>query len=74
MYRLQVPKLHCGGCAGRVTRAIHGVDPTAPVIPDLERREIAIETSAHEPAVRAALEKAGYPAVEGKAAQTALAQ
>ena len=65
MYRLQVPRLHCDNCAGRVTRAIQGVDPDALVLPDIEKRVITVETSADEPAVRAALEKAGYPVVDG---------
>lgn len=62
MYRLQVPRLHCDGCAGRVTRAVTGVDPAASVQADLVRREISVETSADLADIRAALERIGYPA------------
>lgn len=62
MYRLQVPKLHCGGCAGRVTRAVTSVDPKAQVQTDLATREISVETTAELGEIRAALERIGYPA------------
>ena len=67
MYRLQVPKLHCDNCAGRVRRAVVGVDPTASVEADLTHREITVETSAHLDDIKAALEKIGYPVVASSA-------
>lgn len=62
MYRLQVPKLHCDSCAGRVTRAVTSVDPAASVKADLDSREITVETKAELRDIRAALERIGYPA------------
>ncbi len=62
MLHLHVPKMHCGNCAGRVTRAVHTVDPGATVRPDLSTRDITVATTADEAAIRTALEKAGYPA------------
>ena len=62
MLRLQIPKMHCDNCAGRVTRAIQTVDQGATVSPDLSTRNITVATSADEDAIRAALAKAGYPA------------
>ncbi|MGD9507029.1 MAG: heavy-metal-associated domain-containing protein [Geminicoccaceae bacterium] len=61
MYRLQVPKLHCEGCAGRVTRAITSVDPAARVRTDIPAHEVAVETSVPLAEIRAVLEKIGYP-------------
>ncbi len=62
MYTLQVPKLHCGACAGRVTRAINSVDPAAEVRTDIPAHEVAVETTLPLADIRAALEKIGYPA------------
>lgn len=61
MLRLQVPDMNCGNCAGRVTRAIHSVDAAATVRPDVAARAVAIETTATEESIRAALAHAGYP-------------
>ncbi|MGV8838837.1 MAG: heavy-metal-associated domain-containing protein [Bauldia sp.] len=63
MYRLQVPKLHCDNCAGRVSRAVTGVDPGASVKADLINREISVESTADLSEIRAALERIGYPAM-----------
>lgn len=62
MYKLQVPKLHCDACAGRVTRAITGVDPAASVRTDIPAHEVAVETTVPLAEIRAVLEKIGYPA------------
>ena len=62
MYQLHVPKMHCGGCAGRVTRAVAGVDPSALVKADLATREISVETKAELSEIREALDRIGYPA------------
>ncbi|MGE0457510.1 MAG: heavy-metal-associated domain-containing protein [Bauldia sp.] len=62
MYKLQVPNLHCNNCAGRVTRAIASVDPTATVQTDIPHREISVETTAAVADIRAALDRIGYAA------------
>lgn len=62
MYKLQVPKLHCDNCAGRVARAVTGVDPAASMKIDIPNREISVETTAALDEIRAALNRIGYPA------------
>jgi len=62
MLRFRVPNMTCGGCARAVTKALRTVDATARIETDPARREIRIETAVDESMLRAALEKAGYPA------------
>jgi len=62
MYTLQVPKLHCGACAGRVTRAITSVDPAAHVRTDVPAQRVTVETSLPLADIQAALDRIGYPA------------
>lgn len=62
MYELQVEKMSCGGCAGRVTKAVQAIDSAAKVDVDLAQRKARIESSAGIDAVKAAITAAGYPA------------
>lgn len=61
MLRFQVPNMTCGGCARSVTAALTSVDPKARIETDPAAREVRIETTAGEDALRAALKEAGYP-------------
>lgn len=62
MLRFHVPNMTCGGCARSVTAALSSVDPKARIDTDPAAREVRIETSAAEEALRAVLKEAGYPA------------
>jgi copper chaperone len=62
MLRLSIPKLACGGGVKGITRAIQSVDALATVEADLERREVAVTTSASKDRLLTALRQAGYPA------------
>lgn len=61
MLRFQVPNMTCGGCARSVTAALASVDPKARIETDPAAREVRIETTADEDALRAVLKEAGYP-------------
>lgn len=60
MITLHIPNMHCGGCARGVTAAIRQVDASAEVTPDLQGRNVAVETSAPEARLRDALTEAGF--------------
>jgi copper chaperone CopZ len=60
MFELRVEGMTCGGCAGRVTRAIQGVDGAAKVYVDLKSKTVQVETSADLDTVRSAVVSAGY--------------
>ncbi|NEX62959.1 heavy-metal-associated domain-containing protein [Noviherbaspirillum galbum] len=61
MYELQVDGMTCAGCAGRVTRAVRGVDGAAKVHVDLKGKTVQVQTSAPLDVVRSAIVGAGYP-------------
>ncbi|MGO4572446.1 heavy-metal-associated domain-containing protein [Microvirga sp. 2TAF3] len=57
-----IPDMKCGGCLGAVMRAIHDIDRTARIAPNLERREIDVRSARSEARLLDALKEAGYPA------------
>ena len=61
MYELLADKMRCGGCAGRVTRAVQTVDDKAVVNVDLRNGTVLVESDADMGAVAAAIAQAGYP-------------
>ncbi len=61
MLTLHVPAMSCGHCAGRIEKAVHGVDSAATVNADIAAATVAITSSASADAIRAAVEAAGYP-------------
>ncbi|KQY13097.1 heavy metal transport/detoxification protein [Rhizobium sp. Root73] len=67
MFLFIVPNMTCGGCAKSVVKALQGVDVDAKIETDPPKREVRIQTSADESALREILSEAGYPA-EDKAA------
>ncbi|WP_018184838.1 heavy-metal-associated domain-containing protein [Kaistia granuli] len=67
MFFFTVPNMTCGGCAKSVTRALQSVDADARIETDPPTREVRVQTSANEAALRAVLSEAGYP-VEDKTA------
>ncbi len=38
--KFSIPKMKCGGCADSVTAALRGLDATAPIEIDLEKKEV----------------------------------
>ncbi len=59
--QLTVPSMACGACAETITKAIQAVDAKAQVDADPQTKLVVIETSAAEPALKSAVEAAGYP-------------
>ncbi|MGE5652164.1 MAG: heavy-metal-associated domain-containing protein [Bacillota bacterium] len=62
MYMFRVEKMSCGGCAGRVTKAIRQVDSAAQVDVDLQSKQVRVTSAADAPVLAAAIARAGYPA------------
>ena len=60
MVVFKVANMRCGGCVRSVTSALRGVDPTAEVRVDLERREVTIEGAADADVLAQALRGAGF--------------
>ncbi|KIF83727.1 heavy-metal-associated domain-containing protein [Noviherbaspirillum autotrophicum] len=65
MYEFQVEKMNCGGCASRVTKAIHGVDSLAKVEIELKSKKVYVESNIDVKTLAAAVIEAGYPVVAG---------
>ena len=42
MIPINVTKMHCGGCANAVTRAVQGIDPAARVEIDLKSGSVSV--------------------------------
>lgn len=59
--QLHIEDMTCGGCAGKVVKAIHSVDPNAQVITDPPTRSVQVTSSAARALLEAALCQAGYP-------------
>jgi copper chaperone len=63
MFELQVQGMSCGGCASRVTKAVHSVDSGAKVDVDIKNKMVHVESPADINAVTSAITAAGYPAL-----------
>lgn len=61
MIAFTVEKMHCGGCAGRVTRAIQAVDPEARVEIDLKSKTVRVDSDASAMQIQKSVVDAGYP-------------
>ncbi len=61
MIAFTVEIMHCGGCAGRVTRAIQTVDPDARVEIDLKSKIVRVESGASAMQIEKSVVDAGYP-------------
>ena len=61
MYALHVLKMHCGGCARSVTRAVLAIDSAARVDVDLPSKTVRVATTAGMDAVKSAIVNAGFP-------------
>jgi Cu+-exporting ATPase len=68
MYELTVDGMSCGHCVGRVTKSVQSVDQAAKVEVDLPGKKVRIDSSADLDKIAAAIDEAGYPVMERKAA------
>jgi Cu+-exporting ATPase len=68
MYELTVEGMSCGHCVGRVTKSVQGVDEQATVTVDLPTKKVRIDSNADLDKIAAAIDEAGYPVTERKAA------
>ena len=59
---LTLPDMHCDGCIRAITRVAQKQDAAATVTADLPARRVTLSGALDEPALRAALAKAGFPA------------
>ena len=62
MTEFNVEGMRCGGCASRVTKVVHAIDPAARVQIDLARKTVSVDSTAERDALIAAFREAGYPA------------
>lgn len=65
MYELTVADMTCKHCVGRVTAAVHAVDPAANVTIDLASGKVRIDSTAAVAPLAAAIDGAGYPVTAG---------
>jgi len=65
MYELTVADMTCKHCVGRVTAAVHAVDPAATVNIDLASGKVRIDSALEVAPLAAAIDGAGYPVTAG---------
>ncbi|MDN4055609.1 heavy metal translocating P-type ATPase [Massilia sp. YIM B02763] len=68
MYELTVEDMTCKHCVGRVTKAVQGVDSGAVVDIDLPTGKVKVDSKAELERIAQAIDEAGYPVKEKKAA------
>lgn len=62
--KFHIQDMTCGGCATRVTKTVHALDPAATVETDVPAKVVTIQSAAPEAQIVAALTEAGYPPKE----------
>jgi len=60
MIEFKVQDMTCGHCAGRITKAINGVDADAKVEIRIEGRAVLVDSKASVAELAAAISDAGY--------------
>ncbi|MEM4990840.1 heavy-metal-associated domain-containing protein [Collimonas sp. H4R21] len=60
MIEFNVQDMTCGHCAGRITKAINGVDADAKVEIKIEGRTVLVDSKASVAELAAAISDAGY--------------
>lgn len=55
-----VPDLACSACVDTVTKAIQSVDAAAQVNADPKTKQVSVDTTASEAAIKTAIAEAGY--------------
>ena len=68
MYELTVQDMSCKHCVGRVTKAVQEIDGDAVVTIDLPTGKVRIDSQADLDRIAAAIDQAGYPVSDRKAA------
>ncbi|GAB3443892.1 heavy metal translocating P-type ATPase [Massilia solisilvae] len=68
MYELTVDGMTCGHCVSRVTKSVKDVDDAAKVEIDLASKKVRVDSGAGIDEIAAAIDEAGYPVLEKKAA------
>lgn len=68
--QFHIEAMTCGGCAGKVVKAIHAIDPNAEIVTDPPTRSVRITSSASSVELEAALREAGYPPRSSDASAT----
>ncbi|MEL7502994.1 MAG: heavy-metal-associated domain-containing protein [Cyanobacteria bacterium J06554_6] len=58
--QLTVPDMACDACVKSITAAVQTVDQSATVEADTKTKQVDIETTADESAIRTAITQAGY--------------
>lgn len=61
MYQFKIEGMTCGSYVCRVTRAIHTMDSSANVLPDVRSRTVRVQTTVKAEQLQQALDHAGYP-------------
>jgi copper chaperone len=57
---LTVPDLACSACVDTVTKAVQAVDAAAQVNADPNTKQVSVDTTASEAAIKTAITTAGY--------------
>lgn len=60
MTEFNLPSMTCGGCAGRVTRALQAADPAARVQVNLPQQTVQVDSALTRDVLERALAAAGY--------------
>lgn len=60
--QLKVPNIACSACVDTVTKAIKTVDANATVQAEPKTKQVSLETTAPETAIKEAIAAVGYPA------------
>jgi Cu+-exporting ATPase len=68
MYELTVDGMSCGHCVGRVTKSVQALDQAARVDVDLASKKVRVDSKAGLDQIAAAIDEAGYPVLDRKAA------
>ena len=60
MYEYTIPDMSCQKCVGRITKSVQELDAKATLEFDLENKQVKIESSQSDSALREQLSEAGY--------------
>ncbi|MBP5972853.1 MAG: heavy-metal-associated domain-containing protein [Brasilonema angustatum HA4187-MV1] len=58
--KLTVPNITCEDCAGKITEAIHVMEPDTKVDVDVKAKTVTVESKASEESIKQAIVAAGY--------------
>lgn len=67
MYQFKVEKMTCGHCERAIRNEIEDLDAQAQVSVDLEQKTVSVESQSTLAAIQAAIEEAGFAAVQVEA-------